>query len=81
MDIQKDLQAQKGEEVVTLKLTVKDFEALYNEGFLHTLNYDISRVEPYNEEYNNDPEWKRLKKESNEAYKALKDYEFNKRNK
>lgn len=80
-DIQKDLQADKGEEVVTLKLTTTDFSKLYNEGLLDNVKYDLSRVEPHNEEYYNDPEWIKLKKASKEAYKELKDYEFNKRNK
>jgi hypothetical protein len=42
--------------------------------------YKIKRVEPHEVEYPDDPKWVQLKKASNEAYKELKNYEYDKRN-
>jgi hypothetical protein len=71
---------EKGQEIVTLKLTKEDFEILYNADTLPSV-YEIKQVEPHNEEYPNDPVWLKLKKQSTDAFKLLKEYEFNKRHK
>jgi hypothetical protein len=72
---------EKGEEVITLTITTRAFEELYNMGLidLNEKEYKIKRVEPHEVEYPNDPVWVNLKKASNEAYKELKTYEYNKR--
>jgi hypothetical protein len=69
---------EKGQEVITLKITKEAFEELYNMGLidLDEKEYKISRVEPHDVEYEDDPVWKELKKESNNAYKKLKEHEF-----
>jgi hypothetical protein len=72
---------EKGEEVITLTITTRAFEELYNMGLidLDEKEFKIKRVEPHEVEYPNDPVWVNLKKASNEAYKELKTYEYNKR--
>jgi hypothetical protein len=70
----------KGVEVVTLKLTKQDFEELYNNDSL-PYDYEIKQVEPFDESYPDDPVWLKLKKQSTDAFKLLKEYEFNKRHK
>jgi hypothetical protein len=70
---------EKGKEVITLKITKDAFEELYNMGLidLDEKEYKISRVEPHEVEYEKDEQWRELKKASNEAFKKLKEYEFN----
>ncbi len=74
---------EKGEEVITLQITLRSFEQLYNMGLidLDEKEFKIKRVEPHNVEYPQDERWVKLKKESNDAYKKLKEHEFNIRNK
>jgi len=72
---------EKGQEVITLTITTKAFEELYNMGLidLDEKEYKIKRIEPHEVEYPEDPVWVELKKASREAYKELKNYEYNKR--
>lgn len=69
---------EKGQEVITLKITKAAFEELYNMGLidLDEKDYKISRIEPHEVEYSEDEQWKELKKASNEAFKKLKEHEF-----
>lgn len=73
---------EKGEEVITLTITMTAFEKLYNMGLidLDEKEYKIKRVEPHEVEYLDDPKWSQLKKASYEAFKELKNYEYDKRN-
>jgi hypothetical protein len=68
----------RGEEVITLEITKEAFERLYNFGLvlLDSADFKIKKVEPYKEEYKDNPVWVKLKKESDESYKKLKEYEF-----
>lgn len=72
---------EKGEEVITLTITTRAFEELYNMGLvdLDEKDFKIKRIEPHEVEYPEDPTWVELKKASNAAYKELKTYEYNKR--
>lgn len=69
---------EKGEEVITLKITLRAFEEIYNMGLidLSSKDFKISRIEPHEVEYDYDELWRKYKKESNEAYKKLKEHEF-----
>lgn len=68
---------EKGEEVITLTITTRAFEELYNMGLidLDEKEYKIKRIEPHEVEYQEDETWRELKKESNAAYKKLKERE------
>jgi hypothetical protein len=74
---------EKGEEVVTLKITLSAFEKLYNMGLidLDEKEIKISRIEPHEVEYREDVRWVEFKEKSNKAFKELKQYEFELRNK
>lgn len=69
---------EKGEEVITLKITMTAFEVIYNMGLidLSSKDFKISRIEPHEVDYPDDPVWKELKRASNEAFKKLKEHEF-----
>jgi hypothetical protein len=73
---------EKGEEVVTLKITLSAFEKLYNMGLidLDEKEIKISRIEPHEVEYHQDQRWVELKQISNKAFKELKQHEFELRN-
>ena len=73
---------EKGEEVVTLKITMAAFQRLYNMGLidLDEKEFKISRIEPHEVEYKENPRWIELKEISNKAFKELKQYEFELRN-
>jgi hypothetical protein len=72
---------EKGEEIVSLKITMAAFQELYNMGLidLNSKDFKISRIEPHEVEYKEDPRWIALKEASNKAYKELKEYEYHKR--
>lgn len=72
------LNTDKGDEIISLKMTMQEFVKIH--GQLEKDKYEIKTIEPFNEEYPDDPTWVQLKKESRLAYKKLKDYEFDKRN-
>lgn len=71
---------ESGEEIITLKINVSTFDFLKQNQFLHTGEYEIQKIETKDEAYPEDEIWVGLKKESNDAYKKLKEYEFKKRN-
>jgi hypothetical protein len=73
---------EKGQEVVTLKITLSAFEKLYNMGLidLDEKEFKISRIEPHEVEYQEDARWVELKEISNKAFKQLKQHEFELRN-
>lgn len=71
---------ESGEEIITLKINVSTFDFLKHNQFLHTGEYEIQKIETKGEEYPEDENWVQLKKESNDSYRKLKEYEFNKRN-
>lgn len=73
------LSANKGEEIISIELTTEQFTNIWPH--LEEGRYQIKKVEPFKESYPDDPTWVKLKKASNDAYKELKTYEFNKRNK
>jgi hypothetical protein len=72
---------EKGEEIITLQITIKSFTQLYNMGLidLDEKEYKIKKIEPHDVEYPEDEQWVKLKDESRKIYKKLKEYEFNKR--
>lgn len=69
---------EKGQEVITLKITKTAFEELYNMGLidLDEKEFKISRIEPHEVEYQDDAQWRELRKQSNDAFKKLKEHEF-----
>lgn len=71
----------KGEIIVKLEIKIEAFEKLYNMGLidLDEEQFKIKRIEPHEVEYPDDPVWKQLRQASNEAFKKLKEYEFQKR--
>lgn len=73
------IEASKGEEIITLHLTTEQFKNIHPH--LEEGRYEIKQVEPYKEEYPEDSTWVKLKDASIKAYKELKTYEFNIRNK
>lgn len=72
---------EKGQEVITLAITMDAFQRLYNMGLidLDEKEYKIKRVEPHEVDYPEDPKWRQLKDASNKAFKDLKNYEYDKR--
>lgn len=69
---------QKGEDTITLLITMRSFTQLYNEGLidLDEKEYKIKKVEPHEVEYPEDETWVKLKKDSRDSYKRLKEHEF-----
>lgn len=64
-------------EYITVRLELYKWEAIRNECHLvNEYDYEIKSVEVKDDFFQNDEEYKRLKKASLNAYKQLKDYEF-----
>lgn len=64
-------------EYITVKITKDNFDALI--GIKAFSEYEVKEVTIKDDLFNNDPTHEILKKASIKAYKALKEYEFNKR--
>jgi hypothetical protein len=73
----------QGEEIIVLKIRREAFERLYNEGLiaLDGEDFELDKVEPYKEEYLDDETWVKLKSDSYNAYKKLREYQYKLRNK
>lgn len=69
---------EKGEDTITLLITMRSFTQLYNMGLidLDEKEYKIKKVEPHEVEYPEDETWVKLKDESRKSYKKLKEHEF-----
>lgn len=74
-------------EKITVEISHDDFTDLliaYEHRFCSKLkvntDYTIKKVEIVDDFFKDDPTYHTLKKESNEAYKKLKNYEFKQRN-
>lgn len=66
-------------ESVSVKMSKEKFDLLFNSGLLE--DCEISKVEIKDDFFKDDTKHQELKKQSNQAYKTLKEYEFSKRNK
>lgn len=66
-------------ESVSVKMSKEKFDLLFNSGLLE--DCEISKVEIKDDFFKDDKTHQELKKQSNQAYKTLKEYEFLKRNK
>lgn len=64
-------------ETITIKLSKPNFDNLVKVGAL--TKYEVKEVSVENDLFKDDPTHEILKKASIKAYKALKEYEFNKR--
>jgi hypothetical protein len=69
----------KGDEIVKVTINLHTFEGLIRENLLSESEYIIQTIEPHQEEYPNDPEWQKLDRDARSAYRALKDYCYEKR--
>lgn len=68
-------------EIVTIELDKDLFERVVKSFGLTLEDYKLKKVEIKDGFFDNDLQHVSLKRESNSAYKKLKEYEFNKRNK
>lgn len=66
-------------EYATIKLLKSDLQILVDSGV--PFHYEVTKVEIKDMMFENDKTHRNLKDKANKAYKELKEYEFNKRNK
>jgi len=63
------------EEIVTIKIAMSTLKDLHSKGLISSSDYEVKHIdEEY--DYTDDPTWQQLKKESNKAYRKLKDREY-----
>lgn len=67
--------------IVKLEIAENDFQLLLNSGVFTGMDYKIKEIEIKDDFFKDDVIHSELKKKSTEAYKQMKVYEFNKRNK
>lgn len=66
-------------EYATIKLLKSDLQILIDSGV--PFHYEVTKVEFKDMLFENDPTHRKLKDKANKAYKELKNYEYEKRNK
>ena len=64
---------------LTMKMTL--FHTLFKAGHIKTGEYELHDILIPDFDYSDSEKWQQAKKESTKAYKALKELEFNLRNK
>ncbi len=70
----------EAQELITVELDKDLFERVVKSFGLTMYDYNVKKVEIKDDFFKEDAKHKELKKQSNQAYKQLKEYEFIKRN-
>ena len=65
-------------ELITITIPLEDFDFLYKQGLIPT--YEVKEVKVKDDFFKDDTVHYQLQSASIKAYKALKEYEFKKRN-